>query len=154
MPLKYTSEISVSLPRDKVVAIFEDHEQVPHWMEGFISLDAVSGEPGAEGSVSNLKFQMGKRLIDMKETILAKHLPETFSCQYDADGVKNMIDNRFVEVSKNETRWEMDNVFEFEGFMMKLIGTLMPFMFKKQTMTHAKNFKAYAENGVSVAKSS
>ncbi|GAB5560344.1 MAG: hypothetical protein SynsKO_19910 [Synoicihabitans sp.] len=154
MPLRYTSEITVSLPREKVVAIFEDHEQAPHWMDGFISMEPVSGEPGAKGSVSHLKFQMGKRRIEMKETILANNLPETFSCRYDADGVINRIDNRFIIVNENETRWEMDNVFEFQGMMMKMMGTLMPFLFKKQTMTYAKNFKAYAEDGVSVAKAS
>ena len=68
--------------------------------------------------------------------------------------MRNFIDNRFVVVSENETRWEMDNVFEFAGFMMKVMGTLMPFMFKKQTMTYAQNFKAWAEDGKSVTQKS
>ncbi len=135
MPLKYTAEITVALPRDKVVAIFEDPEQASHWMEGLQSMKPISGEPGAVDSVTELDFLMGKRRMVMKETITANSLPETFSCRYDADGVHNFIDNRFIAVSENETRWEMDNVFEFEGIMMKIMDTLIPFMFKKQTMT-------------------
>jgi carbon monoxide dehydrogenase subunit G len=154
MPLQYTAEISVSLPRDQVVAIFEDPEQASHWMEGLQSMTPISGEPGAVDSVTELDFLMGKRRMVMKEMITANDLPETFSCRYDADGVRNFIDNRFIAVSENETRWEMDNVFEFEGFMMKIMGALMPFMFKKQTMTYAQNFKAWAEDGKSVMQKS
>lgn len=151
MPLKYSTQITVSLPREKVVAIFEDPGQASHWMEGFISMVPVSGEPGAVDAVSQLTFQMGKRRMEMTETILVNNLPETFSCRYDTDGVRNVIDNRFIAVGENETNWEMDNVFEFSGFMMKVMGTLMPFMFKKQTATYARNFKAWAEEGKSVA---
>ncbi len=153
MPLRYSSEITVARPRDEVIAIVKDPAQSKHWMEGIVSAEPVSGEPWAKGSVSKLVFKMGKRDMVMEETILENTLPEGYRCCYTTEGVRNEIENRFVVVSENETRWEMDNVFEFEGFMMKMMGTLMPFMFKKQTMTYARNFKAYAENGTSVAKS-
>lgn len=154
MPLRYSTEVTVARSRDDVIAIVKDPSQAPHWMEGFVSAEPTEGEPWATGSKSKLTFKMGKRDMVMEETILANSLPDGYHVEYTTDGVRNEIENRFIAVSDNETRWEMDNVFEFGGFMMKVMGTLMPFMFKKQTATYAQNFKAYAEDGTSVAKSS
>ncbi len=154
MPLKYSTHVTVARSRDEVIAIVKDPEQAPHWMQGFVSAEPTSGEPWAEGSMSKLVFKMGKRDMVMDETITANQLPEGYSVRYDSGGVRNFIDNRFVVVSDQETRWEMDNVFEFEGMMMKIMGTLMPFMFKKQTETYAQNFKAWAEEGKSVTDKS
>jgi len=151
MPLRYSTQITVARSRDDVIAIVQDPAQAPHWMEGFVSAEPVEGEPWAVGSTSKLTFKMGKRDMVMVETILSNTLPEGYTCQYTTNGVRNEIENRFVAVTETETRWEMDNIFEFSGFMMKLMGTLMPFMFKKQTTTYARNFKAYAENGTRVA---
>jgi len=154
MPLRYSTEVTVARSRADVLAIVQDPAQARHWMEGFVSAESIEGEPWAEGSKSKLTFKMGKRDMVMEETILSNTLPEGYTCQYTGPGVRNEIENRFIVVSENETRWEMDNVFEFDGFMMKVMGTLMPFMFKKQTATYAQNFKVYAENGTSIAKAS
>lgn len=153
MPLRYSTEVTVARSRDDVIAIIQDPAQAPHWMEGFVSAEPIEGEPWATGSKSRLTFKMGKRDMEMVETILTNNLPDGYHVEYTTDGVRNEIENRLIAVSDTETRWEMDNVFEFGGFMMKLMGGLMPFMFKKQTATYAQNFKAYAEDGTSVAKS-
>ncbi|WP_337251640.1 hypothetical protein [Maribacter halichondriae] len=45
---------------------------------------------------------------------------------------------------------DFETDFQFEGFMMKTMGFLMPGAFKKQSKKYMEDFKAFAEEGVSV----
>lgn len=119
-------------------------------MDGLKSLEHLSGEPGKTGAVSRLKFQMGKRALDMTATVVSNTLPEAKVVRYDCDGAVNDVHHRFIAVSERATRWKMDNTFEFGSFLLQGIGLLLLGMFKKPTITQAQNFKAYAEHGASV----
>jgi len=92
-----------------------------------------------------LKYQMGKREIVMIETITVNKLPDEFSGTYEAKGVWNEVQNYFIEVDENVTKWKSVNEFEFSGFM-KVMAFLMPGMFKKESCKYLKNFKAFAES--------
>ena len=56
------------------------------------------------------------------------------------------MENRFVEVDPGQTKWIIMTEFKFQGFLMKLIGAIMPGSFKKQTMTFMVRFKEFAES--------
>tara|TARA_R100000935_G_C2797150_1_gene148709 strand:- start:71 stop:544 length:474 start_codon:yes stop_codon:yes gene_type:complete len=147
--MKYSKEIIIKLPREEVIAIMEKTENFKHWQEGFISYNHLCGDPGHLNARSKLKYKMGKREIDMIETIQKKDLPKKLFFSYDANGVYNLQRNYFEEVGNKSTKWISDNEFEFSGFM-KIIAFLMPGSFKKQTYKYMKDFKAFAENGKSV----
>ena len=145
--MKYTLTIDIDLPRQKVIELFDDPDNLKHWQEGFISLEPVSGKPGEVGAKSRLQYRMGKREIEMIETITERNLPETFSGTYDANGVHNIVRNRFEPVGENQTRWVAENEFIFAGFMMKVMGWLMPGAFRKQSLKYLEAFKAFVETG-------
>ncbi len=147
--MKYSKEIVIDLPREEVIAKMEDPNNFKHWQKGFISYKHLSGEPGHEKARSKLKYKMGKREIEMIETIEKNSLPKKLFVSYDAKGVFNKQKNYFEEVENNSTKWISDNEFECSGFM-KIIAFLMPGSFKKQTYKYMKDFKAFAENGTSV----
>ncbi|PZD78094.1 SRPBCC family protein [Mesonia sp. K7] len=143
--MKYTQEIIINKPIDEVVQLFDSVENMDKWMEGLQSFEHLSGTPGEVGAKSKLKFKMGKREIEMIETITVKNLPHEFSGTYEADGVFNMVRNKFVELSENQTKHITENEFQFKGFM-KVMGFLMPGAFKKQSMKYMETFKAFAES--------
>ena len=149
--MKYTTEIQVALPRAQFMEKFDSAENMKHWQKGLKSYKFLEGEPGKEGSQMELKFQMGKRDLIMVETILKNNLPYEFHATYDAKGVHNIQKNFFKEVDENNTLWVSESEFQFSGFFMKLMGMLMPGAFKKQTLEYLKSFKAFAEEGISVA---
>jgi len=33
--MKYTSEVTINLPRDRVVELFDDPDNLPKWQKGF-----------------------------------------------------------------------------------------------------------------------
>lgn len=150
--MKYQEKIIINLPREEVVAKYSDPENMKHWQRGFISMKRINGEFGGDGSQNLLKYKMGKRNIEMTETILHNNLPDEYKATYDAKGVYNLQNNRFLQTAQGNTEWISDNEFQFTGFM-KLFGWFMPGAFKKQSRKYMQDFKFFAEEGKSVLNS-
>ena len=142
--MKYTIETEINLPIARVVELFDDPENLKHWQPGLVSFEPISGTPGQPGAKSRLKYKMGKRDIEMIETITVRNLPEEFSGTYEAKGVFNVVKNYFKPVSEKKTNYINENEFQFKGFM-KLIGFLMPGAFRKESEKYLLQFKEFAE---------
>ncbi|MDR5590950.1 SRPBCC family protein [Christiangramia sp. SM2212] len=147
--MKYQQEITIKRPRKEVIAKFSNPDNIEHWQRGFIFMKPINGELGAEGSQNLLKFKIGKREIEMTETIIKNNLPNEFSATYEAKGVYNYQVNRFSNTLENDTLWITENEFRFSGFM-KLFGWFMPGAFKKQSWKYMEDFKAFVEDEKSV----
>lgn len=147
--MKYTCAVEINLSRDEMLAKLDNADNMYKWQQGLIAHEFTHGEPGEVGSKMKLQYKMGKREMEMTETILGKNWPETWDMSYDAKGVHNICNNRFLDLGPNKSKWEMDSEFQLKGFM-KVMGWLMPGMFKKQTNKMLKAFKDFAENGTSV----
>jgi hypothetical protein len=72
------------------------------------------------------------------------NLPEEFTATFEAKGVVNNQTTRFEKIDENNTRYISDNEFIFSG-LMKILS-LMPGVFKKQSMKYLEAFKEFAEN--------
>ena len=151
--MQYTVSIDLDLPRERVIELFDNSENLYKWQRGLVSFEPLEGEPGHPGAKSKMVFKMGKRNIDMVETITKRELPEAFDGTYDAKGVYNIVKNRFIELGPDKTRWDSDQEFQLKGFM-RVIGFLMPGAFKKQSLKYMQDFKAFAEDGVDVREAS
>lgn len=145
MALKYTSEITINLPRQRVVELMDDPNNLPHWQPGFISMEHISGTPGEEGAQSRMKYDMGGRKVKMIETVVKRDLPNEMTLTFETKGVYNKQHNAFVEVDANTTKWISHSTFKMGGFM-KLFEWFMPGSFKKESMKYLKQFKAFAES--------
>jgi uncharacterized protein YndB with AHSA1/START domain len=143
--MKYEHEITIDLPRERVIELFDNPDNMRHWQPGLVSFEHLSGEPGTPGAKSLLKYDMGKRKIEMVETVTKRNLPQEFSGTYETKGVWNQVENFFEEVDQNTTRWRSVNEFRCSGFM-KLMTWLMPGAFKKQSLTFMNDFKKFAES--------
>ncbi len=143
--MKYTNEIIIDLPREQVVALFDNPDNLAKWQPGFISMEHVGGEPGQPGAQSRLKYKMGKREIEMIETITVRDLPDTFAGTYETKGVWNEIKNHFEELPDGKTRLWSENEFRMSGFLMKLMALLMPGAFCRQSQKYLDLFKEFAE---------
>mgnify|MGYP001186775128 FL=1 len=150
--MKYTTEIVVDVPRAEFIKKMDDPDNMKHWQKGLIGYEQLSTNVGQEGSRMSLSYEMGKRKMDMVETIIKRNLPEEMHMTYDTKGVHNIQKNYFKE-ENGATRWISESEFQFSGFGMKLMGLLMPGAFKKQSLKYMEDFKAFAENGTSVLNS-
>ena len=143
--MKFTVKIKINLARNKVIELFDSTENLKKWQPGLLSFEHQSGTPGEVGAKSRLQYKMGKREIEMVETITVKNLPDEFSGFYEAKGVWNEMKNYFYKVDKNTTKWVSENEFRCSGFI-KIIAFFMPGSFKKETMKYLEYFKEFSEN--------
>ncbi len=143
--MKYSTEIEIALPVARVVELFDNPENMKHWMEGLVSFEHLSGTPGQPGAKSRLRFKMGRREVEMVETITVRNLPQEFSGTYEAKGVVNKSTHHFLPVGDNKTRYVSEQEFVLAG-PMKLVALLMPGMFKKQSLKYQQDFKRFAES--------
>ncbi len=144
--MKYSNQIEINLPLERVIELFDNGENLAKWQPGLLSFEHLSGEPGQPGSKSKLRYKMGKRELEMIETITLNELPHRMNGTYEANGTLNIMSNRFEAVDNNTTRWVSDNEFQFSNFPMKIMGWLMPGSFKKQSYKYMEHFKAFAES--------
>jgi len=142
----YTVAVEIDLPRERVIELFDDAENLPKWQTGLQSFEHLSGEPGQPGARSKLVFQHGKHRIELIETITRRDLPDTFDGTYEWSGGSNTLQNRFIELGPDRTRWESTCSYRLRG-MMRLMGLLAPGSFRKQNMAFLQNFKAFCEEG-------
>ncbi len=146
----YTIHIDIGLPRQQVVELFENQENLFAWQTGLEDVQHVSGILGREGAQSLLVFNHGSQSIELKETLTHVDLPELIEGLYEWDGGQNTLSNRFVELGSDSTRLQCVCHYQFSKLAMKLMGFLMPGTFKKQHMKFLQNFKAFCESGQSV----
>ncbi len=144
MSVKYTLEQVINQPRDKVVELIDNPDNLKEWQPGFVSLEHISGEPSQVGSKSKLTYDMGKRQVVMIETITKRDLPIRFDLTFEADNVNNIQSNRFEEIDENTTKWISENEFILSGYM-KIFGLFGKGMFKKQSQIYLDKFKEFAE---------
>jgi uncharacterized membrane protein len=142
--MKYKADIEINSPIEKVVELFDNPDNMGKWMEGLQSFEPISGTPGQPGAKARLVFLMGKRKIEMIETITVRNLPVEFTGTYEADGVYNIVKNSFSILPDNRTLYETEQEFRFSGFM-KIIAFVMPGAFKKQSLKYLAAFKNYVE---------
>ena len=95
--MKYTTEIVVDVPREEFIKKMDDPDNMKHWQQGLIGYEQLSASPGQEGSRMSLSYEMGKRKMDLVETIIKKDLPEEIHMTYETKGVHNIQKNYFKE---------------------------------------------------------
>ena len=145
MAIEYTLDLVIEKPRDAVVALFDNTENMKLWMPEMEVFEPLEGKPGATGSTARMVFNEKGRKMDMVETITANEFPDRFCATYACGKVFNTVENTFTDTSEGHTRWTTHNVFELGGFM-RLLGIFMKGAFPKQTMTHMQRFKVFAES--------
>ena len=148
--IKYTEEIEINSNIENVITLFDNPYNMKEYMEGIESYTVLNGnirEAGtqAELVVNYIEEDVVKRKIVMIEEIITNNLPEEKKVTYTADGVYNIVINRFVKISDNKTKFINEQEFEFKGYM-KVMGFFMPSAFKEQSRVYLKNFKEFVEN--------
>lgn len=152
--MQYTIETEINQPRQKVIELFDNPDNLAFWQPGFISFTHESGEPGQPGAVSRIRYDHGKgREFDMIETVTVRNLPKVFSGTFEVPGMMKVeIENFFHERGPDRTLLVSKNDLQFQGFWMKLLGFFIGFCSSNESKKFMDNFKAFCETGADVRK--
>jgi hypothetical protein len=142
--MKYVTSIEIDLPRARVIELYDNPDNYVKWQESLVSLELLEGEACQQGARTRLQHKMGKREVEMLETVTRREWPDLFAATYEADGVWNEAINHFTELDDGRTGWQLDTIFRCSGVMW-VLTTFFPGMFKKQTRSVMESFKAFAE---------
>lgn len=144
--MKFACSVLIRKPRDFVVSKFQDPSNLAQWQDGFLGIKHLTGEPGKDNSTAEMKYKMGRNTIYIHETVLSNQLPDSFYGEYASDHTLNTMYNSFEVVDANTTRYIAEvEYLEFNGFMINVMKTIMPSMFKKQVQKWLDQFKVFVE---------
>ncbi|GAB1817565.1 SRPBCC family protein [Herbidospora sp. RD11066] len=158
--MKYTVSIEIALPLEKVAQLLADPAHLPKWLRGLVLHEPLNGVHGQVGTRSRVVLQMGQQKIEATETITRREPADLlgipagsvvhFEREIVGEGMWNAVRDRLTEAGPETTLWENENEFRFGGLLMRVMGLLMPGAFRKQSLQHMRDFKAFAEQGKDV----
>ncbi|MFC7625718.1 SRPBCC family protein [Microlunatus sp. GCM10028923] len=158
--MKYTLSIEIALPRERVVQLLSDPAQMPKWLRGVLVHEPLNGKHGEVGTESRVVMQSGEQTMEATETITRREpenlhgIPSDSVVHYDreivAKGMWNAARERFTEAGPESTLWTSENEFRFDSLPMRLIMPFLRGAFRRQSLQHMQDFKAFAEQGTDV----
>ncbi|WP_346137355.1 SRPBCC family protein [Lentzea roselyniae] len=158
--MRYTVSMEIALPRERVVQLLSDPEHLPKWLRGLVLHEPLSGVHGQVGTKSRVVMQMGQQKFEGTETITRREPVDLqgiategvvhFEREIVGKGMWSAVRDRLTETSQETTLWVSENEYRFSGVLMRLAGLLMPGAFRKQSLQHMQDFKAFAEHGQDV----
>ncbi|WP_179952161.1 SRPBCC family protein [Marinicella rhabdoformis] len=144
--MKYQNQITINAKRDTVIELLDNPENMKFWQRGLVSYELLGEEQIGVGAQMKLNYKMGKRDVEMLETIVTYDLPERFDAIYEAKGVWNLVENHFAEQNNGQTVWTADCEFKFSGFMRVMSWVMPKSMFQKQSCQYLEDFKKFVES--------
>jgi uncharacterized protein YndB with AHSA1/START domain len=141
--MRYTVEITIDAPRERVVELFTDPDHFSDWQPEVVCYELVSGEQGQTGAKAELTTRAFNSVTGMTETVERNALPDEMDIIYETHGVWDRTANKFIAEAPERTRWVQDNEFRFTGARKAL--ALMEGSFKKETRAVMERFKAFVE---------
>ncbi len=158
--MKYTVSIEIALPLEKVAQLLADPAHIPKWLRGVVLHEPLSGMHGQVGTTSRVVMEMGQQKFEATETITRREpadlwdIPKGsvvhFEREIVGEGMWSAGRERLTEAGSDTTLWVSENEYRFSGLLMRLVGLLMPGSFRKQSLQHMQDFKAFAEHGKDV----
>ncbi|GAA3911846.1 SRPBCC family protein [Actinoplanes auranticolor] len=158
--MKYTVSMEIALPRERVAQLLADPAHLPKWLRGLVLHEPLSGIHGHLGTRSRVVFQMGQQQMECTETITRREPLDLhgirsedvvrFEREIVGKGMWSAARDRLTETGPDTTLWASENEYRFSGLLMRLVGLLMPGTFRKQSLQHMQDFKAFAEHGKDV----
>jgi hypothetical protein len=157
--MKYIVSIEIALPLERVAQLLADPAQLPKWLRGLVLHEPLNGMHAQVGTKSRVVMQMGQQKMEGTETITRREpanlrgIPRDSVVHFDreivAKGMWSAARERLTEVGPETTLWASENEYRF-GLPMRLVAPLMRGAFRKQSLQHMQDFKAFAEQGTDV----
>lgn len=148
------------MPQEEVAQLLADPANIPKWLRGIVLHEPLSGEHAQVGTKSRVVMQMGQQKIELTETITRREptdlreIPKGSVVHFDreivAKGTWSAVRDRLTEAGPETTLWAQESEYRFSGLPMRLVGLFMRGAFRKQSLLHMQDFKAFVEQGKDV----
>ena len=144
--MRYEHKLDIKAPREHVIKLFEDPQNLKEWQPELLSIETLCGTPGELGAKSKHLTMQGKQIQEITETITVKRPPDHYSATYETGSVWNLVENRFYQIEPTKTRWKVISEFNSSNILTKIVTVFMLAAYKKQTREAMDRFKEFAES--------
>lgn len=144
--MKFTCHVDIDIPRDQVITLFDEPDNMRHWQDGFVSFERLSGDIGEVGAKAKVTYDNKGKDMVLIETLTVYNLPHELSGTYEHEVMTNDMQNLFEEIGPNKTRWIANIHYTRMNGMIKIISWIVPGLFKKQVQKWMDQFKVFAES--------
>ena len=158
--MKYTVSIEIAVPRESVAQLLADPAHLPKWLRGLVLHEPLNGMHGQVGTESRVVMQMGQQTMEGTETVTRREPADLHGIPRDrvvhfereivAEGMWSAARERLTEAGPDTTLWVSENEYRFSSVPMRLVGPFLRGAFRKQSLRHMRDFKAFAEQGTDV----
>ena len=143
--MKFKLETIINKPRIDVWQAFDNIENMQKWQPALINHELMNGTPGRPGAVSKLTYKEGEREFSLIEKVTHRDELNQLDGMYENDFADNVIRNKFIEQSKDQTLWVIETEFKFKTLLMKIMGNVLKKNYIKRTQRDMQRFKEMAE---------
>lgn len=141
--MRYTCQVEIAVPRARVLELMTDGDRAAEWMPGLVSYQAVEGERGQPGSVSELRFDGVPGSGQMYEKVTRRD-DSHYDLVYLLGPVRNEALNTFTDVDGG-TLWSAEHVFHLPPGMAEGMGPDGQKAFEQNTQKSMDTFRAWCE---------
>lgn len=120
----YVSQINVNAPAEHAWAVFTDDSRMSEWMEGFKSMENISGNEFEVGSKWKLVIEQGGEEMEMVETVTGFKENELFAFRLENDVMFVDVDITFDE-QDGKTEIKAANLVEGRNILWKSLFAMM-----------------------------
>jgi len=139
----YGAEIVVDKPVEEAWAVSQDETKYPEWLEGFKSMELLSGDKFQEGSTYKIIVNPGdgQQDFEMIETLKSIKENESIEMEFDADGM-NFYQTMSFNEADGKTTIKTDSKVLGKGMMMRSMFAMMEMFGGGFTKQEVKNMEA------------
>ncbi|MDN5200649.1 SRPBCC family protein [Fulvivirgaceae bacterium BMA10] len=141
----YQSSVKVDAPVEKVWEVFVDESKLPYWMDGFQSIETISGKRNEVGSIYELVFLQGGEEIKLTETLKAFEPGKLFAMKIESDFLSSDTKVNF-EQEGDQTIITAVNRVEGNNLFKKSICFLSKSTFQEMSTKQYTKLKDIIEN--------
>lgn len=141
--------VSIGETTPKVWDLFMDHQNLRHWLTGFISVKTLTGEAGQPGSTSAMEFLEGAKRLAITETVLQSERYKQFAFRMEHQSGRSDNDVRFISFGRRTELIQTTMVFP-NSFVMKMLLPIVKGQMKKQMAKELSRFKYFVETSAPV----
>lgn len=139
--------------------LLADPAHLPKWLRGLVLHEPLRGVHGHVGTESRFVLQMGQQRMELTETITRREpadlrgIPRDGVVHFDreivGEGMWSAARERLTEAGPETTLWASENEYRFR-VPMRLVAPFMRGAFRKQSLRHMQDFKAFVEQSTDV----
>jgi uncharacterized membrane protein len=140
----YELEVRIDSPRQEVFSIFNSPETMPHWIEGFKSMELLSGEQGKNGATYRMTVMSDGKEISVTQNVVKQI--EAESCEYLV--TDEHMSNKVLITFKDDGTGTLIHVSKFFTGRKMLSRCMLPLLnssLRDQDIRQFEMLRAYIE---------